>query len=247
MYKIKILFIIFLISTFLAGGYFYVIGNKINEGLEDKNEKDEKHGKDNESTCPDILIRSGSTLLLINSKLPKSDTNPLPFYSLDEYINYLEIQKKKGIVCPVLFLQEETNTQGNNVYRVRSGPLSQEESALPTTTNIYNNIDSPFKTIDASRENGEYNKNQYAGFDPTGLYIGRYTDLDKIHNSTEMAPVSDNPMDQNWGGVIYTHNTVASGKYKDNEVMSLNKYQNAVFEEKSDNIHDHSRVNNIYS
>jgi hypothetical protein len=241
MYKIKILFIIFLLCTFLAGGYFYAFGNNYQiENMEPNSENS------TESTCPDLLIRSGSVLLLINTKLPKSDTNPLPFYSLDEYINYLEIQKKKGIVCPVLFLQEETNAQGHDVYRVRSNPFSYE-GGLPGTTNIYNNVNSPFKIIDASRENGIYNSNQYPGFDPTGLYVGRYTDLDKIHNSTEMAPISDNPMDSNWGGVVYTHNMVASGKYKDNEILPPNKYQNAIFEEKSDNIHDqtNSRAKSI--
>ena len=232
MHKIKVLFIIFILCTFLAGGYFYIVGKM--EGMENK-ENTDKSGEEN--TCPDLLIRSGSTLLLINTKLPKSDTNPIPFYSLDEYINYLEIQKKQGIICPVLFLQEETNAQGHDVYRVKTSPFSNE-GAIPGTTNIYNNPESPFKIIDASRENGVYNANQYAGIDPTGLYIGRYTDLDKIHNSTEMAPMSDNPMDTNWGGVVYTHNTVASGKYKDREVMPPSKFQSAVFEEKSDNIHN---------
>lgn len=241
MYKIKILFIIFLMCTFLAGGYFYVVGNNLNiEGMENETEETK------DSSCPDLLIRSGSVLLLINTKLPKSDTNPLPFYSLDEYINYLEIQKKTGVICPVLFLQEETNAQGHDVYRVRSDPFSYE-GALPGTTNIYNNPKSPFKVVDASRQNGVYNANQYAGFDPTGLYVGRYTDLDHIHNSTEMAPVSDNPMDSNWGGVVYTHNMVASGKYKDREVMSLNEYQNAIFQENSGNIREETRANSIHA
>ena len=244
MHKVKILFIIFLLCTFIAGGYFYTFGKMEMEGMEEKAES-------TESTCPDLLIRSGSTLLLVNTKLPKSDTNPLPFYSLDEYINYLEIQKKQGIVCPVLFLQEETNTQGHQVYRMRTDPFSYE-GGIPGSTNIYNNPESPFKIMDASRDNGVYNANQYAGIDPTGLYVGRYTELDKIHNSTEMVPISDNPMDTNWGGVIYTHNVVESGKYKENEVMPPTKYQSSVFEEKSDNIHnkrkiDNSKATNIYS
>lgn len=233
--KIKILFIIFLLCTFLAGGYFYVVGNQI-ETMENK-EKEETV----ENTCPDLLIRSGSTLLLVNTKLPKSENNPIPFYSLDEYIHYLEIQKKKGIQCPVLYLQEETNAQGHDVYRVKTSPFSYE-GAIPGTTNIYNNPQSPFKIIDANRQNGTYNANQHAGFDPTGLYVGRYTELDKIHDSTEMAPISDNPMDTNWGGVVYTHNAVASGKYKENEVMPPSKYQNLVFEENSDNIRNERKA-----
>jgi hypothetical protein len=242
MQKIKFLFILFLILSFLSGGYFYIFqsGIAVKESMESNSREEET------PNCPDLLIRSGSTLLLINTKAPRSETNPLPFFSLDEYINYLEIQKKNGIQCPVLYLQEETNTQGHNVYRVRSGPFSHE-GAIPQTTNIYNNPASPFPIIDANRANEPYNRNNYAGFDPTGLYIGRYTDLDKIHDSTEMMPISDNPMDPNWGGVIYTHDVVKSGKYSDNEVVSPAVYQNAVFAEKSDNIRNQMKMDSVYA
>jgi hypothetical protein len=247
MQQIKFLFILFLILSFLAGGYFYIFQNGLAVKEYFENDEHKNTGEKSEtSTCPDLLIRSGSTLLLINTKMPRSDTNPLPFFSLDEYINYLEIQKKKGIQCPVLFLQEETNTQGHNVYRVRSSPFSHE-GAIPETTNIYNNPNSPFPIIDANRQNEPYNKNNYAGFDPTGLYVGRYTVLDKIHDSTEMAPISDNPMDSNWGGVVYTHNVVKSGKYTENEVVPPTLYQTAIFAEKSDNIRNQAKSDNIYA
>jgi len=243
---IKILFIIFLLVSFLAGGYFYVIQDIYVEGF-DSNTKDETNmNKDQKDTgCPDLLIKSGSTLLLINTKLPRSDTNPLPFNSLDEYIHYVEIQKRNGSHCPVLFLQEETNTQGHQVYRARSDPHSYE-GALPATRNTVNNPESPYKYIDASRESNIYNRNQYAGFDPTNLYVGRYSDLDKIHDSTNMAPISDNPMDAGWGGVVYTHNAVASGKYKDNEVLPPARHQNQLFEEKSDKIMTHDKMREAY-
>lgn len=243
MYKVKILFIIFLLCTFITGGYFYVLQDIRVEGLENQ---DEKNKESKENTCPDLLIRSGSTILLINTKLPRSDTNPLPFNSLDEYIQYVEIQKRNGSNCPVLFLQEETNTQGHQVYRARSDPHSYE-GALPATPNINNNTESPYKYIDASRESDTYNRNQYAGFDPTNLYVGRYSELDKIHDSTEMVPISDNPMDSNWGGIVYTHNVVASGKYKENEVLPPAKSQNQHFAEDADNIRDQSRAKSIYA
>ena len=73
------------------------------------------------------------------------------------------------------------------------------------------------KVLDASRDHG-FNQNMYAGFDPNGLFVGRFTELDKIHYSTEEAPVSDNPMDSNWGGILYTQDQVDSGKYIENEV-----------------------------
>ena len=240
--SIQFLFILFIVLSFLAGGYFYVFQEGM-EGMESQ-EKDQKSDDKQEHNCPDLLIKSGSTLLLLNTKLPRSDTNPLPFYSLDEYIQYSEVQKRSGIHCPVLFLQEEINTQGHQVYRARSDPHSYE-GALPATPNVYNNPESPYKYIDASRESNVFNRNLYAGFDPTGLYIGRYSELDKIHDSTNMGPLSDNPMDSGWGGVVYTHNVVASGKYKDNEVLPPARHQNQMFEEKSDNIKQESRAKSI--
>ena len=77
------------------------------------------------------------------------------------------------------------------------------------------------KVEDASRDNG-YNQNMYAGFDPYGQYVGRYTDVDEIHYSTEKNVPSDNPMDMNWGGVLYTESQVESGKYAENEVTRTN-------------------------
>lgn len=60
-----------------------------------ENQKPNKEEK--EESCPDLLIRRGNTLLLYNSKLDVIDgINPLPFYNLDEYINYLEIERKKA-------------------------------------------------------------------------------------------------------------------------------------------------------
>jgi hypothetical protein len=57
-------------------------------------------------------------------------------------------------------------------------------------------------------------------FDPHNQYVGVKTDLDKRHASTEITgPISDNPMDPNWGGVAYTQSTVDSGKYAGEEII----------------------------
>jgi hypothetical protein len=74
--------------------------------------------------------------------------------------------------------------------------------------------------IDSSRDDGPYNQGQYPGFDPRGQDVGKYTELDRIHDSTKKeGPLSDNPMDPNWGGVLYTRQQVMSGKYNDNQVL----------------------------
>jgi hypothetical protein len=62
---------------------------------------------ENKDDCPNLLIQKGNALLLYNKNKPEDENNPLSFFNLDEYINYLEIQKSKGNSCPVLYLQQE--------------------------------------------------------------------------------------------------------------------------------------------
>lgn len=245
---IQTLFLLFTLITFVVGGYVYTTMN-VKERLatmeHEHNDNMEKTGveglfphitfeglennpntqsdKDDpvDETCPDLLVKNGSELLLYNTRKPnKEGDNPLIFRNLDEYITYLEVQRKTGTICPVLFLQKENNTQGDDVYRVRPSPF-KNGAGLPITDNLNTSINStPIPVKDASRDNG-YNQNNYAGFDPYGLYVGRITTVDKIGQSTEDPRVSDNPMDPNWGGVLYTQKSVDSGKYDENKVTRV--------------------------
>jgi len=168
--------------------------------------------------CPDLLVQKNDRLLLYFTNQPKEDGhNPLPFFSLDEYINYLEIQRNKGNDCPVLFLRQENDTQGNDVYRMRPSPF-QLQGGLPSTSEILPKDHEIVKYLDANRDNGPYNQNNYPGFDPTNMFVGVYTDLDKVHDSTQLDKKSDNAMDANWGGVKHTNSVVESGKYDENKV-----------------------------
>ena len=359
--------------------------------------------------CPNVLIRKGNLLLLIDTHSPpQMGKNPIIFKNLDEYTYYVSSQRDMGKKsCPILFLQEESNAQGEDVYRVRPGPFDQQNNGTPgavmsiseisgiqkffkdkpnatpgfvdksapasfnkeaknvntdakttgsgpsastsnanlgpgppvsnndkrnrvenisidnynttqksafkpaelsspmgiTTSSIFNpstvveamqpgmsaptlpvapgmavtttsviqgpitgpittasvypplsNQGQPIQTpyfngslgpyngsadnlnqslqanpqptpprvavpfVDASKEDPPYNQNQYTSFDPHGQFIGKYTTVDQVHDSTKIAPLSDNPMDPNWGGVLYTRNQVISGKYDDNNV-----------------------------
>jgi hypothetical protein len=220
MNKTKIIFTIFLIIAFLTGIYV-ILSNPFSESSKEK--LDNMDSQTNETTtstvdngCPNLLIQKGNVLMLYNTNQPMEDgKNPIPFFNLDEYINYLEIQRSQGINCPVLYLQQENNTQGQDVYRMRPSPFDLQ-GGLPTMVN--NNEKIPTQIIDASRENAPYNANNYSGFDPQGLHIGEYTNIDQIHDSTKNNQISDNPMDPNWAGVTYTQQMIDSGKYQENNV-----------------------------
>jgi len=170
-----------------------------------KREPMQTKGVDTKSKCPSILIKKGNELVLYDDM--KNEI--YRFTSLDEYIDYLKNERARGIDCPVLFLQSENDTQGNNVFRIRPDVFNQEGGSSPVTV-------API--LDANRASKIYNVNNYPGFDPVGLQIGVYSKIDAVHDSTEKSKVSDNPMDLNWGGVEYTQKSIDSGKYEENEV-----------------------------
>jgi hypothetical protein len=304
--------------------------------------------KSKQEDCPDLLIKRGQELLLYNTRKPEEDgVNPIRFGSLDDYIYYIKVQRTRyGSHCPILYLQEETNAQGQDVYRMRPGPFDMQSgtpvsqtspdnvqsigqffngalgnfqpdlprvpTAVPfnsveTQTQIQNIIKNVMQNVNQGSQNAPnnqnsmapimipinivpplgqdgspsdgstvvvrepplpimntqalnsqfenndtqevqevqtdtqhgsqgstipyvnadvehkpYNQNMYNAFDPQGLYVGQYTTLDQIHDSTINAngegEYSDNAMDPNWGGVRYTSKMVQSGKYDDNIV-----------------------------
>ena len=93
---------IFLIFFFVIG-LLAIIQNSNNTSLEQNpNEIESFHNPDE---CPDMLIKEGNVLLLLNTSKPRENgVNPKIFKNLDEYINYLEVERTKGKKCPILFL-----------------------------------------------------------------------------------------------------------------------------------------------
>ena len=122
----------------------------------------------------------------------------------------------------------ETMETMKTIETMETPPTQQHGTHTQTETpteNTYYDIKNELKNIkdivnvkDSSRDN-HYNTNMYPGFDPTSNNIGMYTNLDKIHDSTSFSEISDNPMDINWGGILYTKQAVESGKYAENEVL----------------------------
>jgi len=199
----KYIFLLLLFITFSVG-FVVLLSKHETEAFQDFMTPETRKEIESSETCPDLLISTSNGIVLVNTRQQKE---LIRFSNLDEYIQYVEVQRENGIHCPVLFLQQENDTQGKDVYRIRPSPFSMD-GGVPTVQPV----------IDASRENPPYNQDMYAGFDPQGQSIGKYTTLDKIHDSTKKTSLSDNPMDTNWGGVTFSQESVLSGKYADNEV-----------------------------
>uniref|UniRef100_A0A6C0KRW0 Uncharacterized protein n=1 Tax=viral metagenome TaxID=1070528 RepID=A0A6C0KRW0_9ZZZZ len=203
--------IILIILIFLGGLYIYIYTTsnpKIIENLTTMN---------GDLRCPNLLIQKGSQYYLYNSNIAQvPGVNPIQFNNLEEYNEFLEWQRGAGIRCPVLYVQNTYDAQGNRVYKVRPS-VNEPQGGLPPTTPV----SLPLKftqLVDATRNDSPYNQNSYPAFDQSSYYVGSITPLDQIKNSEYNMLYSDNAMDPNWGGAEYTQALTDAGYYKDNNV-----------------------------
>jgi hypothetical protein len=170
----------------------------------------------NTNRCPNILVQHGSEIFLYNSKVEKvPGVNPIRFKSLEDYSEFMEWLRGRGIRCPVLFLQYSYDVQGNAVYKIRPSPTDLQGGLSPNVP--YSPAPAALvQMMDASRDNPPFNNQMYDGFDPLNFNIGDYTEHDVAFREKELTmKYSDNPMDSNWGGRQYTEAVVASGAYVD--------------------------------
>jgi hypothetical protein len=214
------------IIVFLIGLYFYskTADPKYAEGL--------TNNKNNNNRCPNLLIQKGSKIYLYNSKLAQvPGVNPIEFENLEDYTEFLDWQRSQGIRCPVLYLQESYDPQGNSVYKVRPDILEPQGGLPPSiasssgkmikeTSLNHGKPNFPNKTllVDATRNDPPYNKNSYPAYDETSYYVGTTTPLDIMNVKQQQKQMSPNPMDPNWGGADYTQSLIDKGYYKDNNV-----------------------------
>jgi len=164
---------------------------------------------DTKQDCPNVLVREGGKLKLLNkNKAVIPGVNPVFFENLEEYVEFAEWQKAKGINCPVLYFQQTYNTQGDKGFRLLPDPI-EKNAGLSS-----NRPKAQMQPLyDAGRDDKPYNENSYAGADPQDQNIGAYTPLDKLYNSSNKK--SDNAMDTNWGGSKATRNNIKKGLYND--------------------------------
>jgi hypothetical protein len=116
-----------IIIAFLAGLYFALKSGK--EGFNVQ-----------PSRCPDLLIQKGQRFYLYNSKLAEvPGVNPVVFNNLEDYVEFLEWQRSQGISCPVLYIQQIYDAQGNPVYKARPGVLDLQGGLPPSMASLNTN------------------------------------------------------------------------------------------------------------
>ena len=147
-------------------------------------------------SCPNLLRQEGDMIMLYDLNQPSSDNNPAIFHNLAEYGQFVKEQQAKGVHCPVLELQRQMIGY-----------------SIPTASNS--------KPLDAKTETKVEKITGYDKYHPE-TKIGLFTkELDVIDPDA----ISDNPMDHHWGGIQYSAQTLASGKY-DGDMVTKPLYYN---------------------
>jgi len=123
---------IFIIICILAGIYFYTRSYT----LETMSVMGGSSGR-----CPNMLIQKGAAFYLYNTKLAEvPGVNPVRFNNLEEYVEFLDWQRSQGIRCPVLYLQEVYDSQGNATYKARPSVTDPQGGLPPTTASLDANV-----------------------------------------------------------------------------------------------------------
>lgn len=207
-YNLIYLFIIVLIIS-----YYFFWTQTPKEGFEDNGEGITKR-------CPNLLVQKGSEIFLYNTKLKMvPGVNPLRFKNLEEYKEFIKWQRSNGIRCPVLFLKQEYNTQGERIYRLRPD-INEPQGGLPQIN--VNNLPNPSRNdkqftllTDSGRNDPPYNTGSLPAFDSQNQDIGHTTPQDLLNQSNDFP--QDNAMDPRWNPQQAMRD-IASGKFAENNV-----------------------------
>lgn len=199
--KISLSSILFLIGIILVTNYKTQDFVEGFDNVQTQKVDDEK--------CPNLLVEKNNILYLYNKREPEiPGVNPVIFHNLEEYSEYIDFQRSKGIRCPVLYLQHMYNAQGKNEFKVYPSP----NDTIAGISKMQPSIERERKLVDAHHDKGSM-----PGYDESGFDNGVYTPLDGMEHSTDK--ISDSAMDSHWGGVQHTQRMVDGGKYIDNTRM----------------------------
>ena len=109
----KLFYSVWIILLFFVLGIYMTMSYSSNDLL---------HSYSN--TCPNILLQVGTSIWLYNSNNPMIENiNPIHFDNLEEYYDFAKWQNDVNMKCPVLYLQQGFNSQGEAEYYLRNTPL----------------------------------------------------------------------------------------------------------------------------
>jgi len=164
-----------------------------------------------------MLVQKGSSFYLYNSNLAEvPGVNPIEFANLEDYVEFLDWQRSQGIRCPVLYLQESYDAQGNSSYKVRPS-VTEQQGGLPPNPPVYPSATLSTNT-NITANNPQNNINSYPAYNQPTQLIDTPAPVNMPNVSPDGQLISPDAMDANWGGARYTQSLVNQGYYSGNNV-----------------------------
>lgn len=155
---IKFIVISIVLITFISG--FVVI---LNDNATIVNKSPEEQVK-SRLMYPDLLVRNGNKLSLLNNTEP-SKSKFMVFETLDDYKVY---RKSVGEKKPIIYLREENDVQGKDVYKIYPSPFKCEIGAQSIPLKKRKN------KKDKEHETCIFNNTGYMGYDNTEVKEGKF-------------------------------------------------------------------------
>ena len=130
--------------------------------------------------CPTTMIKKGNQIMLYNPKLAKvPGVNPIVLSSLEDYEEYVRWQRASKVDCPILHLERMYDTQGSEMYEIKSsfsldtesGPLNHQLPNIQKKHEVN-------EVLNAHRDNPPFNNNLYPAYDPYNQHVGVKTSID---------------------------------------------------------------------
>lgn len=157
-------------------------------------------GFDVNDKCPNLLVKKGKELHLVNTKKAMiPGVNPIKFNDLEEYAEFVKYQKYMNINCPILYYEETYDVQNNKGFRLQNDPLNKKGGLPSNISKKYNVTDTKNPLDKANHFSGVENENQN---------IGIKTKLDDI-----VLEATINPMDSAWKGDASTKASIKKGDF----------------------------------
>uniref|UniRef100_A0A6C0H4U4 Uncharacterized protein n=1 Tax=viral metagenome TaxID=1070528 RepID=A0A6C0H4U4_9ZZZZ len=219
MYLLLFILILFLLIYFLFFSNFYESFQNI------------------PTNCPNLLIYKNSKYLLLNTRLKTvPGVNPIVFDDLNDYTKFLEWQKSQGLHCPVLFLQQSYNTQGEKEFKQQPSVFepqfglppskliskyqSSPQQPLPNQTSTQQPLPNQTSTeqpLPQQQPSQYFDSNIKYSYKPFLNYFYKWFSSPKEEQKNK-DKYSD-PMSKYWKGPKYTQKLIDKGYYSGNEVQ----------------------------
>ena len=166
-------------------------------------------GFDVNDKCPNLLVKKGKELHLVNTKKAMiPGVNPIKFNNLEEYAEFVKYQKYMNINCPILYYEETYDVQNNKGYRLQNSPLDKQGGLPSNLSNKYNVTNTPNPLKDAAMENPPFNVKHFTGIENENQNIGVKSKLDNV-----MLEATINPMNSSWKGDAATKASIKKGDF----------------------------------